>query len=148
MIDRIAPTRRPDQPVRGYQRWRSLLFLHWQVPADLLRRRPDVRAAERAVAAQSAQIGVAAADLFPSFTLIGSIGVQSENFSDLFRQSSTTGVIGAPSVSWNVLNYGRIRNNIRVQDARFQQLVTQYENAVLNASRSMSSCRSEMPMRP
>ncbi len=107
------------------------------VPADLLRRRPDVRAAERRVAAQSALIGVAAADLFPSFSLLGSIGLEAEEFSDLFSGKSVAGVLGAPAIRWPILNYGRIRNNINVQDARFQQLATEYEQAVLRANQEV-----------
>jgi NodT family efflux transporter outer membrane factor (OMF) lipoprotein len=107
------------------------------IPAELLRRRPDIRRAEREIAAQSALIGVAAADLFPSFSILGSIQLQSEKLSDLFSASSTAGFIGAPGVDWKILHYGRIRNNINVQDARFQQLVARYENAVLRAGQEI-----------
>jgi outer membrane protein TolC len=103
------------------------------IPADLLRRRPDVLEAERLVAAQSARIGVAAADWFPSVTIAGSIQLEAENFSDLFRQSSTAGFL-SPGFRWNVLNYNRILNNVRVQDARFQQLVLNYQQTVLSAN--------------
>ena len=113
------------------------------VPAELLRRRPDVRRAERTLAAQSAQIGVAAADLYPRFSLAGSVGFRSSDadlagltgdrsLGDLFDADSAAGFIG-PFFSWNILNYGRIRNNIRVQDARFQQLLVAYRNTVLSA---------------
>ncbi|MEO1089557.1 MAG: efflux transporter outer membrane subunit [Pseudomonadota bacterium] len=102
------------------------------VPADLLRRRPDIRAAELQAAAQSAQIGVAQADLYPSFTLIGSVGLEASDAADLFLGRSFTGVIN-PGISWNFLNYGRIKNNVRVQDARFQELVVNYQNTVLSA---------------
>ena len=106
------------------------------IPADLIRRRPDVRAAEMATAAQSAAIGVATADLYPQFVLAGSIGLSGENFSDQFESGSSSGFL-SPLVNWNIFNYGRIRNNVRVQDARFQQLVTVYENVVLNAAREV-----------
>ncbi len=102
------------------------------VPADMLRRRPDVRAAEYLAAAQSAQIGVAKADLYPAFTISGAIGVKSSDFSGLFNSRSFEGFIN-PSFSWNFLNYGRIRNNVRVQDAEFQQTLLQYKNTVLTA---------------
>ncbi len=104
------------------------------VPADLVRRRPDVRAAERQVAAQSARIGIAEADLYPAFTINGSIFLQANQFQDLFRGSSIGGAVG-PSFNWNVFNYGRIRNNIRIEDARFEQQVASYQNTVLNANR-------------
>ncbi len=103
------------------------------VPADLLRRRPDVRAAERRVAAQSARIGVATADLFPHFSITGAIRVDSERFEKLFSQASTAGFI-APGFNWDVLNYGRLINNVRLQDARFQELAYEYQQTVLQAN--------------
>lgn len=105
------------------------------VPADLLRRRPDVRRAERQVAAQSARIGVAESDLYPHISIVGTIGVEAEQFGTLFHTpGSMIGVIG-PGVRWDILNYGRLVNNIRVQDARFQQLAYAYQNQVLQAGR-------------
>lgn len=106
------------------------------IPADLIRRRPDIRAAEMAAAAQSAAIGVAVADLYPQFLLAGSIGLSGETFSDQFESGSGTGFV-TPLINWNIFNYGRIKNNVRVQDARFQQLITIYENVVLNAAREV-----------
>jgi NodT family efflux transporter outer membrane factor (OMF) lipoprotein len=102
------------------------------IPADLLRRRPDIRRAERQLAAQSAQIGIAKADLFPSFALLGTISVAAEDFDKLFKSSSLEN-FGGPSFRWAILNYGRIQNNIRVQDASFQALVGDYESTVLQA---------------
>jgi NodT family efflux transporter outer membrane factor (OMF) lipoprotein len=112
------------------------------IPAELLRRRPDIRLAEFQAAVQSAQIGIAKADLYPSFSLVGSIGLQSSdkggvlsnraNFSDLFTSGGITYFIG-PSFQWPIFNYGRLKNNVRVQDARFQQLVVNYQNTVLQA---------------
>ena len=108
------------------------------IPAELLRRRPDIRRAERDVAAQSARIGVAVSDLYPRFTLIGALGIQAEDFVDLFEGRSFT-AFGGPSFQWNILNYGRIRNNVRVQDAQFQGLVVNYENTVLRAQEEVES---------
>ena len=102
------------------------------IPADLLRRRPDIRQTERQLAAQSAQIGVAKADLFPRFALFGTISVAAQDFEDLFKGDSFEN-FGGPSFRWAILNYGRIQNNIRVQDARFQALIGDYENTVLRA---------------
>lgn len=102
------------------------------VPAELLRRRPDIRYAEYLAAAQSAQIGVAQADLYPAFSISGAVGVRASDFSDLFSAGSMTGFIN-PAFSWNFLNYGRIRNNVRVQDAQFQELLLNYKNTVLSA---------------
>jgi outer membrane protein TolC len=104
------------------------------IPADLLRRRPDVRRAERVVAAQSARIGIAEADFYPRFSLLGTLGWASEDFSSLFSPGAFFGSIG-PSVRWDILNYGRILNNVRFQDARFQELAYTYQNTVLQAGR-------------
>jgi NodT family efflux transporter outer membrane factor (OMF) lipoprotein len=106
------------------------------IPAELLRRRPDVRQAERQVAAQSAQIGVALAELYPSIAVNGEVFQTSENFSDLFRSASLAGSVG-PSFTWNILNYGRIRNNVRLQDARLRELIANYQNTVLEANQEV-----------
>ena len=106
------------------------------VPADLLRRRPDVRAAEMAAAAQSAGIGISKADLYPSFAIAGSLGLAGGTFSDLFDGGATTGFI-TPFFRWDIFNYGRIKNNVRVQDARFEQAVTAYQNTALAAAKEV-----------
>lgn len=114
------------------------------IPADLLRRRPDVRAAELQAAAQSALIGVAKSDFYPQVTLFGSIGFETSSgsnstragqsdFADLFSGNSLA-FVGGPSVTWNIFNYGRIANNVRVQDARLQQLLVNYQDTVLRAA--------------
>jgi NodT family efflux transporter outer membrane factor (OMF) lipoprotein len=102
------------------------------VPADLLRRRPDVRRAERQVAAQSALIGVAEADLYPTLFINGTIGFEAYDLSKLFESRSFFGTI-TPNLRWNVLNYGRILNNVRQQQARLQELIAAYQNTVLRA---------------
>lgn len=104
------------------------------IPAELLRRRPDVRRAEREIAAQSAQIGIAEANLYPAFSITGNIFVRASQFQDLFHLSSFGGNVG-PSFSWAILNYGRLRSNVVAQEAKFMQEVTQYQNVVLNANR-------------
>jgi NodT family efflux transporter outer membrane factor (OMF) lipoprotein len=104
------------------------------VPADLLRRRPDVRQAERLVAAQCAQIGVAESELYPHFAINGVLQWQSANLRSLFTTGSTAGSVG-PSFAWNILNYGRIRNSVLQEDALFQQAVYSYQSTVLNAQR-------------
>jgi NodT family efflux transporter outer membrane factor (OMF) lipoprotein len=108
------------------------------IPADLLRRRPDVREAERQAAAQSAQIGIAQADFYPHIFINGTIGVSAQRFADLFREQALMGNVG-PSFTWNILNYGRIANNARLQDARFQELVATYQNTVLNANQEVEN---------
>jgi NodT family efflux transporter outer membrane factor (OMF) lipoprotein len=105
------------------------------IPADLLRRRPDIRRFERQAASQSALIGVAKSDLYPHFSVVGSIGVQGEHFVDLFHTpGSFAGSIG-PSFRWDILNYGRIENNVAQQEARFRESVAAYQQAVLTAGR-------------
>jgi NodT family efflux transporter outer membrane factor (OMF) lipoprotein len=106
------------------------------IPADLIRRRPDIRAAEMTAATQSAAIGVSQADLYPHFVLAGSIGLAGETFSDQFSSGSGTGFF-TPFIKWDIFNYGRIKNNVRVQDARFEQLVVAYQNSVLAAAREV-----------
>jgi len=103
------------------------------IPAELLRRRPDVRRAERQVAAQSAMIGVAESDLYPHFSISGTIYLDATRFEDLFDPRSFAGAVG-PAFRWDILNYGRLANNVRVQEARFYQLATQYQNTVLQAN--------------
>ncbi len=106
------------------------------IPADLLRRRPDIRRSELQAAAQSARIGIATADMYPAFSLIGTVGYSADSTGDLLDSDSTLG-LGTFGVNWNFLNYGRLRNNVRVEDARFQQLVAAYQNTVLNAAREV-----------
>ena len=111
------------------------------IPADLLRRRPDVRAAELKAAAQSAQVGIAEADLYPAFSLGGAFGTlvsttNGNHISQLFTSPSLTFAFG-PSFSWPVLNYGQITNNVRVQDAELQTLLLDYKNTVLKAQREV-----------
>jgi NodT family efflux transporter outer membrane factor (OMF) lipoprotein len=103
------------------------------IPADLLRRRPDVRQAERQAAAQSARIGVAKSEFYPHLIITGAIGVQAERFNELFEPSSLGGSIG-PTFRWNLLNYGRIANNVKSQDAQFQQALLNYCDTVLRAN--------------
>ncbi|HEX5472962.1 MAG TPA: efflux transporter outer membrane subunit [Lacipirellulaceae bacterium] len=102
------------------------------IPANLLARRPDVRRAERDAAAQAEQIGIAETDWYPAISISGTLGWQARNLSDLFRPESFNSNVG-PSFEWNLLNYGRILNNVRLQDAQFLQLVTAYQNTVLQA---------------
>ncbi|WP_035551006.1 TolC family protein [Burkholderia sp. 9120] len=111
------------------------------VPANLLQRRPDIRAAEQQIAAQSAQVGVAEADLYPSVTLLGSI---------VWSAGSVTGVpngldlIGGPSLRWNVFDHGAIKNNVRVQDARLQQLIVAYQDDVREAAREADDAATDL----
>ena len=106
------------------------------IPADLLRQRPDVRRAERQVAAQSSQIGVAEAALYPTLAVNGLIGWDAANFNQLFETRSFIGAV-FPSFTWNILNYGRIKNNMRLQIAKTEELIATYQNQVLTAAREV-----------
>jgi NodT family efflux transporter outer membrane factor (OMF) lipoprotein len=116
------------------------------VPAELLRRRPDIRSAELFAMAQCARIGVAKADLYPSFSLFGQVGFQTSSdggvgsnnaeFHNMFDGDSFTYSFG-PGFNWPIFNFGRIENNVRVQDARFQQLLVNYQDTVLKAAQEV-----------
>ena len=100
--------------------------------SDLLRRRPDIRRAERELAAATADVGVATAELFPRVTLVGGVGKQSQSVAALFTSAATRYGIG-PSFSWPVLSFGRIRAQIRAANASADEAALAYESAVLNA---------------
>jgi NodT family efflux transporter outer membrane factor (OMF) lipoprotein len=113
------------------------------IPADLLRRRPDIQSAEWQAAAQCAQIGVNKADLFPAFSLSGNFGFSATDvgrftLGDMFQSKSRSWAFG-PSMQWNIFNYGRIMNQVRVQDARFQALLINYQNTVLKAQQEVEN---------
>lgn len=111
------------------------------IPADLLLRRPDLHRLELQAAAQCAQIGFAKADLYPAISLVGTLGTVSTSV----RGAGLGGVFSAdtlywsagPTVSWNVLNYGQITNNVRLQDAKYQELLINFRNQVLVAQREV-----------
>jgi len=102
------------------------------IPSELLRRRPDVRRAERELAAQTARIGVATADLYPKFTLSGSIGLEAFSISNLLSFGTRT-ISGGPAFTWSIFNAGAIRQNIEVQTSLQEQYLVAYESAVLSA---------------
>ena len=113
------------------------------LPADLLRRRPDVRTAEMRLAAQSAQIGVSEAALYPSITLVGSVGLSATSLD----WSARTLQWGAgPALVWNIFDWGRLTNQVLVQDARFQQLYEQYQGTVLRAARELDDAATDFAM--
>jgi len=113
------------------------------IPADLLRQRPDVQQAEYLAMAQNSLVGVAEAALYPSFSLTGSVGLSaggvgagSSSFGDLFEHDALSYSFG-PSFVWPFLNYERIVNNVRVQDARLQQALVNYQQTVIQAAREV-----------
>jgi NodT family efflux transporter outer membrane factor (OMF) lipoprotein len=103
------------------------------MPADLLTRRPDVRRAERAAAAQAEQIGIAQALFYAIMQINGNMGCSARNFADLFKSSAFNGSVG-PSFQWNILNYGRILANVKLQDQKFREQVLAYQQQVLQAA--------------
>jgi len=102
------------------------------VPVDVLRQRPDVRSAERGLAAQNARIGVAKADLFPTFSLPGVFTLESLETSDLLKSTSLAYGFG-PSFQWRIFSAGAVLNNIRAEEARTRQALHNYEQVVLQA---------------
>lgn len=102
------------------------------IPADLLRRRPDVRSAERKLAAETARVGVAMADLYPTLSLSGTVGIEAIGTGDFVKTSSGFYGLG-PSLRWNIFDAGRIRSNIKSADARVEQALHTYEGSVLKA---------------
>jgi multidrug efflux system outer membrane protein len=106
------------------------------VPADMIRRRPDIRRAERELAAQTAKVGVATAELYPKLTLAGSISAKAVSFDRLMNNLSSSGDLalsGGPGVSWAIFDAGAIRQNIKAQSALQEQALIQYESAILDA---------------
>ena len=102
------------------------------LPSDLLRRRPDIRRADAQLHAATARIGVATADLFPKFSLTGSIGLQGNKPASLFNWANRFWSVG-PSVSWPLFDAGRIRSNIEVQNVLQEQALLSYRSTVLLA---------------
>ena len=103
------------------------------IPVDLLRRRPDVRRAERIAVAQGEQIGIAEAALYPAFGLTGTLGWEAQDVTKLFTSPAFNSSFG-PGFQWNILNYGRLRNNVRLQEAQYHEFVTAFRNVVLQAN--------------
>jgi NodT family efflux transporter outer membrane factor (OMF) lipoprotein len=110
------------------------------IPAEVLRRRPDIRNAELVAMAQSERIGVAKADLYPHIVLSGTFGLHAtqggSQYFNLFSPASLIFAVG-PQLYWDFLSYGRIKNQVRVEDARFQQALITYQNSVLKASQEV-----------
>jgi NodT family efflux transporter outer membrane factor (OMF) lipoprotein len=113
------------------------------IPGDLLRRRPDILAAELAALAQSAQIGIAESQLYPAISITGTFGgaastTNGHNLGEIFKSTGVAYAAG-PAFQWNILNYGQITNNVRLQDATLQQLLVDYQNAVLAAQQQVDN---------
>ena len=102
------------------------------LPVNLIRQRPDIRRTERQLAAQTAEIGVAAAELYPSFSLSGTFAYKSTETGNLFNSSSESYRFG-PSMRWNLFSGGRIRSNVKLQKLLRDEVYLQYKNTVLRA---------------
>ena len=102
------------------------------VPAELLARRPDIRQAERQAAEACANIGVATSELYPHISIVGNFGWAALNYGNLYTPQAFTGSVG-PSFHWNVFNYGRLVNHVRLQDANFQAAIANYQQTVVKA---------------
>jgi len=108
------------------------------IPAETLRHRPDIRQAERDLAAQTARIGVATADLYPKFHLFGTLGIESISAGDLVQSSSRVWGVG-PSANWRIFDGGAIRQNIQVHNARQEQALVNYEATLLRAQEEVEN---------
>jgi NodT family efflux transporter outer membrane factor (OMF) lipoprotein len=108
------------------------------IPADLLRRRPDIRRAERLAAAESARIGVSESLLYPHISLNATFGWQAPHFSQLFTPFAFQGSY-SPAFQWDLLNYGRLLNGVRFQKAKFEEVVTTYQKKVLSAAEEVEN---------
>lgn len=105
------------------------------IPAELLRNRPDVRAAEQAIVAQTSRVGAAIGDLYPRFSLTGSFGIDAMDFATGFSSGLASSI--GPSFQWNIFAFGKYKSNIRVQEFRQTECVLAYQNAVLNAAKEV-----------
>ena len=108
------------------------------IPAELLRRRPDIRSAERKIAAQTSRIGAAVGELYPQFSIIGTFGLEANDFSALWN-SNSIGAGVTPAMRWHILNFGRYRSNVRVQESLQRQYIWEYENTVLRAAEEVDN---------
>ena len=113
---------------------------YYKIDANLLNQRPDIKAAEHIVHSQFAKLGVEMSHLYPSFSLFGNIGYNSDNKSGSWIPSDLAlGVSVGPSFSWDILNYDRIKNKIRLQDASLQLAIIEYNKKVLSAVTEVKS---------
>jgi len=133
VLQGYVPTLRSLEQLGGGPIPQPPLALGFGVPQDLLRRRPDIRQAEQDMIRECERIGAATADLYPQLSLTGMITVDSRNLDTLFIGDSIAHSVG-PSLRWNFLNFGRIRNKIDAQDAKYQAAVAKYRETILLAT--------------
>lgn len=128
--DRPSALRGELAPVAGIPNPPAQVMLG--LPVNLLRQRPDIRSAERTIAANSAQIGVATADLYPRFALLGTFAFSALDAGRMFSGDASNFGVG-PTIQWNIFNGGRVLSNIRAEEARTQLALVDYESTVLDA---------------
>lgn len=108
------------------------------VPAEMLRRRPDIRSAELSAAAQCSRIGIAKSELYPQLALFGTVGLEASSGANVsYKLGSSVFYSAGPRIRWPIFNYGRITNSVRVEDARFEQLLVGYRDVVLRAAQEV-----------
>jgi len=113
---------------------------YYKIDANLITRRPDIKMAEYSVKSANAKIVSTIAELYPSFALFGNIGISPSNISGgWISGSDTLGIAIGPSFSWNILQYGRIQNKIRLQDALFEESIINYNKKILLAINEISN---------
>jgi len=111
-----------------------------KIDADLITRRPDIKVAEYLVRSNNALIGSTIAELYPSFSLFGNIGINSNNAAGSWISGANAlGVTVGPSFSWNIFQYGRIKNKIRLRDAAFEESLVNYNKKVFSAVEEVSN---------
>jgi len=142
-FDEKYGTSRSQQKLIGYDQYSLIPYppvVGTLIDASLVLRRPDLQLAEFQAHARSSQIGVAETELYPKFSLFGAIGINStvKAGNDFSFSDSLTLSLG-PSFSWNIFQYGRLENNIRLEDARFQESLTNYNKRVLLAVQEVSN---------
>lgn len=111
------------------------------LPAELLRQRPDIRQRERELAAQNARIGVARADFYPLFALPGTFVLEAADAGNLFSGGSLAYRFG-PAFRWNLFSAGRVRQNVRLEEARTREALARYEQQVLQAVEEVETAMS------
>jgi NodT family efflux transporter outer membrane factor (OMF) lipoprotein len=136
-IDKILT----KQKVNGYNYIPEISISEsFQVDADLIRRRPDIKVAELQAQAQNARIGMAQADLYPHFSLFGTLGYNTNDATgNWVSAGDAVGISAGPAFSWNIFQYDRIKNQVRIQDALFQESLINYNKKVLQAVGEVSN---------
>lgn len=142
--DTILESLKEGLKIHNYDRARyipsAILDENITIDADLVRRRPDLQVAELQALSQNARIGAAKAELYPHFSLFGNIGYNNQQSGGIrLSVGDAVGISVGPSFSWNIFQYGRIKNQVRLQDALFQESLTNYNKKVLQAVQEVSN---------